>query len=142
MDRGRIIDCWNCDSRVPLAEFKGGRCPVCGVRPCSPPLFVALGLAFGGALVGWLGGACLGVVLWLLPGGADVMHIATWGSLVGALGFGWVGLCLAVLFAIMRAAARRDPEILERAATIRRLRAEAAAGPAEEEAGPPDGSDW
>jgi hypothetical protein len=123
MRRGRKKDCWNCGSRFPVAEFKHGRCPACGVRSYPNPVFVTLGFAIAGALVGWLGGF-LGIMWWLCPESADVLYLATWGMLVGLFVFGWVGFCSAVLFTILRVGARSDPEVRERASLIRRMRAE------------------
>jgi hypothetical protein len=85
---------------------------------------ICVAFALAGAVVGWVGGACLGLVLNVLGGGADVLYIATWGLMVGPFVFGWMGLCVAVLLAVFRAAARQDPELVQRAQTIQRLRAD------------------
>ncbi len=125
MRRGRKKVCWNCDSRLPAAEFKHGRCLACGVRSYPNPVFVTLGFVFGGGLAGWLGGALLGLILYhLRPERADVLYLATWGMLLGPFVFGWVGLCSAVLFTVLRVGAKNDPEVRERTSLIWRMRAE------------------
>ena len=75
--------------------------------------------------MGWLGGALLGLILYLLrPEKADVLYLATNGMLVGPFVFGWVGLCSAVLLTVLRVGASNDPEVRERVSLIRRMRAE------------------
>jgi hypothetical protein len=52
----------------------------------------------------------------------DVLTTASWGCLLGGLVFGWLGLCLAILFGAALIAERRDEELRRRGAEIRKAR--------------------
>ncbi len=123
MERVPLMTCWNCATSQPAADFADGRCPACGARDYPNWVVLVLGLTFSGSFVGWIGGVCLGVVFRLFGWDDDVLTTASSGCLLGGLVFGWVGLCLAVLFAFARSAERRDEEVLRRGAEIRKARA-------------------
>ncbi|MCC6418971.1 MAG: hypothetical protein IT429_12120 [Gemmataceae bacterium] len=125
MDRDHRVRCWNCKTPFPRAVLVTGRCRACGAGYYPSPFVVAFNLAFGGALVGWLVGLCIGLVHGPAAWAVNALEMAAFGFAAGGFAFGWLGVCLAVLYALMSAAAQRDPELLERGATIRRMRSEA-----------------
>ncbi|MCI0463879.1 MAG: hypothetical protein L0Z62_43650 [Gemmataceae bacterium] len=122
MERIRLVVCWNCSTSQPATDFATGRCPLCGARCYPNPVVLALGLTFSGLLVGWVGGLCFGVASRLLGWKDDVLTTASSGCLLGALVFGWLGLCLAVLFGVARVAERHDEDLRRRGAEIRKAR--------------------